>query len=176
MNHSRRSQRLRVLTQAVAASVLAAVACRTSVTTAPAPDGLREEYCWFTVLRSARTADSVASRFTQAFIATGFNEVTFIRRADTAWATAAPTLLTLRDSVQVSSRAVAYWHGDSTHFRYFVSLGPAPTTRVGGTDSVNFGGALLDMCSRIARAAAIGWSAPRSLTGDESLAIWSRIP
>lgn len=162
--------------QLFAALALSVAACRAHVTSAPPPDTLREEYCWFTVLRSARAADSVAARFTQAFIAAGFDKVTFARQADTAWATAAPTLLTLRDSVLVSSRAVAYWHGDSTHFRYFVSVGSAPTAKVGGTDSVNVGGNLLDMCSRIARAAAIGWSAPRSLTGDESLAIWSRIP
>jgi hypothetical protein len=152
-----------------------ALGCRASVNSAPAPIDLKEEYCWFTVLRSDRAADSVAARFTQGFIAAGFNQVTFARRADTAWATAAPALLTLRERVQVSGRAVAYWHGDSTHFRYFVSIGP-PAAKLGGTDSVNFGGNLLDMCTRIARAAAIGWSAPRALTGDESLAIWTRVP
>jgi hypothetical protein len=115
----------------------------------------------------------VAARFAQAFIAAGFNSVRFTRRADTAWADASPTVLGAQNPATISSRAVAYWHGDSTHFRHFVSVGPASSAQ---TDSVNFGKGLLDVCSQIARAAAIGWSRPGSLTGDESLPIWSRRP
>ena len=157
---------------------LTAIACgachRSSVQTLAA-NSMREEYCWWTVLRSARPADSVAARFASAYISAGFSNVVFHRHADTAWAGAAPTQLAA-NSPLFASRTVAYWHGDSTHFRYFASVGRPLRTGVQSRDSVDFGKHLLDLCATIARSAAIGWSAPRSATGDEALKIWTRIP
>ena len=158
---------------------LTAIACgachRYSVQT-PAANSMREEYCWWTVLRSSRPADSVAARFASAYISAGFSNVVFRRNADTAWAAGAPAQLAGANSPLAASRAVAYWHGDSTHFRYFVSVGHPLAPGVRSTDSVDFGKHLLDLCATIARSAAIGWSAPRSATGDEALKIWTRIP
>lgn len=126
------------------------------------------------MLRSSRPPDSVAARFTQAFIQAGFPIVTFKRSADTAWATANLARLDTPNAALVSTRAVAYWHGDSTHFRYYVAVrGPE-----GGqaSDTTDASRRVLEMCGQIARNAAIGWSAPRNPTGDETLPIWSRIP
>src|SRR5574341_2180362 len=129
----------------------------------------REDHCWWAVLRSSRPADSVAARFVRAYIDAGFNAVDFKRKADTTWVTAAPTDFASQRA-RIASRAVAYWHGDSTHFRYFVSV----TQLDHGPDSLDKSRILLDMCARVARAAAIGWSAPKSPTGEESLDVWKR--
>jgi hypothetical protein len=150
--------------------------CRRAVVSAPAPVQLREAYCWWAVLRSARSPDSVAARFTSAYIQAGFSTVTFKKSADTAWAAAGPTQLGSANSALYASRAVAYWHGDSTHFRYYVSVGPPMRGNVQTTDSVDTAKLLLGLCAQVARAAAIGWSAPPSPTGEETLELWTRIP
>ena len=152
------------------------VGCRRPVVSGPAPVQLSEEYCWWAVLRSTRAPDSVAARFTSAYIHAGFSSVTFKKYADTAWATAGPTQIGGANGALFASRAVAYWHGDSTHFRYYVSVGPPMRGGVQTSDSVDAGKLLLGLCAQVARAAAIGWSAPRSPTGDETLQIWTRIP
>jgi len=140
------------------------------------PAGLKEDYCWWAVLRSTRPPDSVAARFTHAFIQAGFSAVTFKRNADTAWSTASATQLDVAGPAIFTSRAVAYWHGDSTHFRYYVGVRPVPAQSGAAPDSINKGKLLLVLCTQIARSAAIGWSQPREPTGDEGLAIWSRVP
>jgi hypothetical protein len=140
-------------------------------TITPAP--LQEDHCWWAVLRSARSPDSVAARFTQAFRAIGFSSVAHSKQGDTVWATAGPTDLGPVGAM-FASRAVAYWHGDSTHFRYFVAVGRSTHTQV--RDTVARGRLLIDMCTQIARAARIGWSAPVSPTGDEELTVWHRRP
>lgn len=140
------------------------------------PAGLKEDHCWWAVLRSVRPPDSVTARFTQVFIQAGFSTVTFKRNADTAWSTASATQLDVDGPAIFSSRAVAYWHGDSTHFRYFVRVQPPPTQRGASPDSFDKSKHLLGLCTQIARSAAIGWTQPREPTGDERLAIWSRVP
>ncbi|HEV8365537.1 MAG TPA: hypothetical protein VGQ52_18605 [Gemmatimonadaceae bacterium] len=100
--------------------------------------------------------------------------MTFKRDADTAWSTASATQLDPGAPAIFTSRAIAYWHGDSTHFRYFVGVQPQ-SQRV-ARDSINKGKLLLGLCSQIARSAAIGWSAPRDPTGDEGLPIWTHKP
>jgi hypothetical protein len=150
-------------------------ACARQPSTTVTPLRLNEEYCWWAVLRSARKPDSVAAMFARAFRTSGFSTVNYKKSADTARAIASPTEF-YPHRATIASRAVAYWHGDSTHFRYFVAVGPPTSVSLQTTDSLDSGKLLLDMCARIARAAAIGWSAPRSPTGDEELSVWKRTP
>jgi hypothetical protein len=160
----------------LALALILAVACRRPATTAVKLAGFNEDHCWWAVLRSTRPPDSVAARFTHAFIQAGFRAVTFKRNADTAWSTASATQLDVAGPAIFTSRAVAYWHGDSTHFRYYVGVQPLPAQNGAFPDSAHKGKNLLALCVQIARSAAIGWSAPRDPTGDEGLAIWSRVP
>jgi hypothetical protein len=157
----------------LALALILGVACRRPTSAAVRPAGLKEGHCWWAVLRSTRPPDSVAARFTDAFIQAGFSTVIFKRNADTAWSTASATQLDIGGPATFTSRAIAYWHGDSTHFRYFVDVQPSSGA---SPDSVDRSKNVLAFCSQIARSAAIGWSAPRDPTGDEGLAIWSRVP
>ena len=134
--------------------------CHRAVVSTPVPERLVEEYCWWAVLRTALPPDSVAARFTRAYSATGLTGAGWTRTADTAWAHGGPTHL---GDQQYASRVVAYWHGDSTHFRYFVAL---PDRQTG----------LLERCTEIARAAAVPTSTPRQPTGEEALPLWTRMP
>lgn len=156
----------------LALALTLATACRRPAATAVQPAGLKEDYCWWAVLRSARPPDSVAARFTQAYIQAGFSSVTFKRSADTAWSTASATQLDVAGTAIFTSRAVAYWHGDSTHFRYYVGVRPVPAQSGAAPDTIDKGKLLLGLCTQIARSAAIGWSQPREPTGDEGLPIW----
>lgn len=140
---------------------LAGLGCRRAPEPAPAPVQLEEDYCWWAVLRSSLPPDSVAARFERAYAAVGLAGVRRVQLGDTAWVQTTPVVL---DGVLRASRAVAYRRGDSTHFRYFV----------GSRESEGAAGPL-SLCVRIAQAAAIGWSAPREPTGEESLAVWSRV-
>jgi hypothetical protein len=136
-----------------------------------------EEYCWWAVLRSPLRPDSVAARFAGAFTAVGLTGVAWTRSADTAWAHAGPTALRGAGGATYASRAVAYWHGDSTHFRSYVAVGPPPpTAQPQPADTLGRGTDRIALCAAIARAAAVRGSAPRSPTGDESLPVWTRVP
>lgn len=140
--------------------------CRSHpVITKPAAARLNEGYCWWAVMRSPLPPDSVAAHFQRAFTAVGLTGSTWTGSADTAWAHAGPTALGASGATY-GSRVVAYWHGDSTHFRQYVSMAPQPG------DSAN----PIGLCQEIGRAAAVPTSVPREPTGEETLKLWSRIP
>jgi hypothetical protein len=124
-----------------------------------------DDYCWWAVLRSPLPPDSVAARFQRAFTAVGLSGSTWTRSADTAWAHAGPTALGGATGATYVSRVVAYWHGDSTHFRQYVSM----AHKLG--DSAN----LIGLCQEISRAAAVPTSIPPKPTGEEALKLWTRI-
>jgi hypothetical protein len=69
-----------------------------------------------------------------------------------------------------SSRVIAYWRGDSTLFRHYIAVGPAPP---GGTaersDTMNLAARDIGLCGDVARAAAIPTVVPRNPTGEETL-------
>lgn len=165
---------LLILTAALAAG------CRRRVAAAPARVQLVEEHCWWAVMRSTLPPDSVAARFERAFTAVGLTGAARTRQADTAWAHAGPTLLGGPSGATYAGRAVAYWHGDSTHFRYYLAAGPARAGRAQpAADTVDpssnpASGRRIALCGEIARAAAIGGSVPRDPTGDEGLDVWTR--
>jgi hypothetical protein len=120
------------------------------------------------VHRSPIPADSVARRFQRAFEAAGLQVISKKQLGDTIWVSGHPGL-TVRSPYQ--SRAVAYWHGDSTHYRYYVAITAASET-ADRADSPN----LVAFCGQIAKAAAIPGSTPREPTGEEQLAVWTRRP
>jgi hypothetical protein len=141
--------------------------CRSHpVVTTPETARLSEEYCWWAVMRSPLPPDSVAARFQGAFTSVGLTSSTWTRSADTAWAHAGPTALAGASGAMYESRVVAYWHGDSTHFRHYVSMARQPG------NSAN----KIALCQEIGRAAAVPTSVPREPTGEEALKLWTRIP
>lgn len=131
-------------------------------------------YCWWAVLRTVRRPDSVAFRYTQAFQSLGFNNASWQMRGDTSWAHAGPQALPGQGSRAIyESRAVAYWHGDSTHFRLHVTIAKPVNGWSPGDDSTAILQGNIDFCADIERRAQIGVSAPKSPTGEEALPVWS---
>ena len=157
--------------------------CRSRASTtrlAPAP-AVAENYCWAYVLRTPLAPDSVASRYVRAFTHAGLAVATWGHQADTAWAAGALTPLERRGDpagVRYASRVVAYRAGDSTHFRHYVTVA-APPSGWGQPVDTAAGAAtrrLLGFCGDLARAAAVGASAPRQPTGEEGLDVWVARP
>ena len=73
------------------------------------------------------------------------------------------------------SNLVAYRRGDSTHFRYYVTIARPSQGWASTEDSTGAIDGSLDFCAEIARRAAVGWTAPRSPTGEEALTFWTTI-
>ena len=146
--------------------LLAALACRHRVATAPTA----ENPCWSYVASSPLTPDRVARRYMDAFHAVGLDDPMWFTHADTAWAlTHAPTLADSARGARYAARVVAYRKGDSTHFRQYV-------TRLAGTQATSGDSAstpgVAAVCARITRAAAMDVTAPTAPTGDETLGVW----
>lgn len=141
---------------------------------------MTESHCWWAVYRSPLGVDSVAAHYASAFERIGLSEIHAGRAADTAWATAGPTSLGSDfDGWTYAARVVAYQHGDSTHFRTFVSEAPpanAPTVsdsaRAVGNSPV--AGRHIAFCARLAHLAQVGGTAPREPDGEEKLDVWRR--
>jgi hypothetical protein len=156
---------------------LGAACHRQPARTTPAPAWAIGHYCWWAVLRSPLPPDSVAAHFQRAYAAVGLTDAMWTQRADTAWAHAGPSALGGQiGGAQYESRAVAYRRGDSTHFRYYVSIAPPPAASAQPSDTVDTSGASLAFCGDVARTVGFRWSAPRDPTGEESLPVWTRQP
>lgn len=156
----------------LALAALSFAACHPTVITARVATQPAEQYCWWTVLRTALPPDSVAARFEHAYTALGLSGAASSHIADTAWAHAGPTVLAGRSTgVTYASRLVAIGDGDSTSFRYAVEMtGPTGANeQSGGSDNIEF-------CGAIAHAAAIHWTRPaRRPNAEDSLAVWTRV-
>jgi hypothetical protein len=150
--------------------VISAAGCHNQVPPLSPTARRAEDPCWWAVMRSPLSQDSVARSFQQAFNAVGLTNPTIIRMADTAWVHAGPTRMAESGGAIYESRVVAYWHGDSTHYRQYIAITPQPG------DSVNLGQRAIPFCGATARAAAVQGSAPRAPTGEETLTIWNRTP
>ncbi len=144
----------------------------------PALAGPSENYCWWTLLRTALPPDSVAARFQLGFTAIGLTGATWTRSADTVWVHAGPTPLERGlTGAMYAGRAVAYRQGDSTNFRYYVAIAPpaqeqAQTGSAGERPLPN-----VELCGQIAQASAIPSSRPRrDPNGEDSLEVWRRRP
>lgn len=166
--------------RAVYILVLAAAAsggCRSRPTTVPTRPWAVGEHCWWAVLRSDLPPDSVAAHFERAFTAAGLSDATWRHRGDTAWAHAGPTALGGEPAgARVESRAVAYWHGDSTHFRYYVDLASPPGGWAPTADTTKRSARRIGFCQDIAQRVGFRWSRPPDPTGEESLRLWTRMP
>lgn len=146
-------------------ALLSAGCHRHPVVIAPAQPALassaQEDPCWWTVLRTTLPPDSVAVHFQRGFAAVGLANATWAHSADTAWAYAGPTPLSRGPAGAVyASRVVAYLHGDSTHFRYYVSIAPTSLMR---------GSVIIPFCGEIATATDIPRSAPNWRRDTHSL-------
>jgi hypothetical protein len=150
---------------------------------ASAPLALEEEYCWWTVFRTALPPDSVAEHFVRAFAQLGLSGGTWTARADTAWAHAEPTQRAHWPGGTFAARVVAYRVGDSTHFRHFVSVAPPaagwPASRDSVTDdgrhvSISPSGSPIGFCGALGRDAQVHGTAPSEPDGEEKLDVWTR--
>ena len=143
------------------------------VASAPAP--LDEHHCWFAVAQSPLPADSVAAHFQRAFATLGLTGASWARSADTAWAHAGPTPLERGSGrTTYASRVVAYWHGDSTHFRWYVAMPRAGESQ--SADTASRSGDMIGFCGDISRAAAVHGLAPQWPNGEDTLPVWRARP
>lgn len=155
---------LALVTMGVAMSGLACA--HPTPRTAPAPERLPEEHCWWAVMRSTLPHDSVAARFARAFTAAGLPQVAVQRAGDTTWVTTgtAPLPAGLQPNAsptaRYATRVVTYQRGDSTRWRQFV----------GHTPGVNVIGA----CAQLQKGAAVGALALSEPDGEETLPVWQR--
>ena len=147
------------------------VGCRHPAAAAPAPLALHEEYCWWAVFRTTLPPDSVAVHFVRAFESVGLTATRWTQRGDTAFAEAGPTRLSAEWNGGIAAaRVVAYQHGDSTHFRHFLSLQPVPEgSRIVGARTI-------PLCGALGQAAQVHGTSPREPDGEEKLDVWNRRP
>jgi hypothetical protein len=146
---------------------------------APVANGSEQarEFCWWAVLRSGRSADSVAGRFRRAFEELELANISAGRWGDTAWAHGGPSSVSTRAAnASYESGVLAYPHGDSTHFRYFVLIAAPPGGWKLAADSVEATSHNIEFCADIARRVQVGTVAPRSPTGEETLSVWKARP
>jgi len=143
----------------------------------PAVAARSREFCWWAVLRSVRTPDSISARFRHAYSEMGFVSVTSGTVGDTTWAHAGPdTLASRARHVSYESGAIAYPRGAIAHFRYFVAIAPPSGGWTAKEDSVTAAAGDIDFCAEVAHRSAIMWSAPPRPTGEESLPLWNADP
>jgi hypothetical protein len=170
---------------AVTTIAVASIAgCRpTTVTTAtrsepaPAPSTpavSTHNFCWWTLLRTELPPDSVAARFAIAYQRVGLLDVTSIRRGDTSWAHAGPTILAdSSDSATYESRVVAFRQEDSSSFRYSVEVKPAQPGNAQAASGDRRTADNLEFCAKIAKSAAVRWTTPaRRPNASDSVSVW----
>lgn len=164
------------------AALIAAGCQKQAPTSAPAPVAAREEfYCWKIVRRTTLPIDSVAVHFQRAFLAIGLTNASWTRSADTVTVQGGPTVI---DSLTVdtvyrsyATRAVAYRVGDTTRFRYFVAMDPAPRGIRQPSDAASRARQrLLDLCADIVRNYGMRSTEPREANGEDTLAVWRARP
>jgi hypothetical protein len=169
----------------LAASVLLAEGCQRHVQTRPPPLPAAWEYCWWTVIRSTRSLDSVASGFRRAFVTVGLPNIHWTSSADTIWVRGGPAPLPTtelpRDTATYGatywSRIVAFRDADSTHFRLYIAVVPPARGWADSTVSNHLSAYLFSACEAIARASEVRWIRRAGDPGDEEkLSVWSRVP
>jgi hypothetical protein len=135
------------------------------------PARLTESHCWWAVLRTDRSPDSLAKTFKHAYERLGFKRAAISAVADTSWVTSGPTPLEdVANGIVYQSRMVAYDHGDSTHFRFFVEYPPESDSIV-HSETQNRPGPI-SLCGRVAGTTGIKWSPLMKPDGEEKLSVW----
>ncbi len=149
--------------------------------TAKPAAAIEETPCWWSVYRAALPVDTVAVHLVNAFTTLGLTGATSEQIGDTAWAHAGPTRLDAWRGATYLARMAAFQRGDSTLYRYFVTVippaggwGPShdSLTVDGRHMSVNPAVSPIDFCQAIARTAQNHGTAPSGPNGEESLAVW----
>ena len=164
------------------ALILLGAACRQQAS-APAPRLLAAAAgpCWWTVLRSPLPLDAVATGVVNAFTTLGLTNVSSAQQGDTIRVQAGPTRLADWYGDTFLAGVVAFRHGDSTLFRYFVAPAPPPggwspsrdsVTATGTHVIVNPEGRMVGLCAGISNIAKIDHTAPQAPNGEESMAVW----
>jgi hypothetical protein len=177
---------LRLTSVALTATLVVATGChRRALGTAPAPAPVEESPCWWAVFRTTLPVDTVTAHLVSAFTTLGLTNPTSGERGDTAWAEAGPARLDAWYSGTYSARMAAFRRGDSTLYRYFVTVTPPPggwpaahdtVTADGRRLSVNPAGSMIGFCQAIARVSANHGTFPNEPDGEESLPVWRRRP
>ena len=138
---------------------------------------LERQFCWWAVLRTSRAPVSVAARFRQAYAEMKLGRISSGELGDTTWAHAGPTTVIGQSTYGAyESGVMAYTRGDSTHFRYFISISAPPGGWTHPGDSLQASMGDIDFCADVARHASIGWTQPARPTGEESLSLWYATP
>jgi hypothetical protein len=156
------------------------ISCRRQ--TAPVPPAPavaqwpHDEHCWWTSIHTALPVDTVGGRFARAFSSVGLTGIVSQRIGDTVLVRGGPTeLLDAKGRALYASRAVAYQLGDSTRFRWYLSVAPR-ADGAGSVDSSNRGDRSIPFCGQIGKAVAISGMMTRDPTADDSIAVWDRVP
>jgi hypothetical protein len=125
-----------------------------------APMALREQHCWWAVVKTAYPLDTVVDRFTNAFVSVGFKRPRTLRVGDSAWVNAGEAPLPVLEGRWAGARVASYQSGDSTHYRIFVAMpdssGPGP----------------ISLCQRISNAAPLAAVTVREPDGEEKMSVW----
>jgi len=177
---------LRLRSIALATTLVVATGCHHRASgTAPSPTRVEENPCWWTVFRTTLPVDTVTAHLVSAFTTLGLTNATSAQQGDTAWAKAGATRLDAWRGGTYWARMAAFRRGDSTLYRYFVTVTPPPggwpaaydtVTSDGRGVSVNPAASMIGFCQAIARVSANHGTSPREPNGEESLPVWRRRP
>ena len=140
---------------------------------------LVEEYCWHAVFQTVYSPDTTAARFERALRLLGLVNAHVGRLADTAWASAGPSVLDGEQGrATYAARVVAYRHGDSTHFRHYVAVGVPPRGAASNGDDVNAASLQIPFCGKLSQIAELHGTAPQwpNGRGEETLSVWRARP
>lgn len=149
--------------------------CRHSRRVAPTPaSASAETYCWHAVFHTVLPPDTVAAHFARAFTHLGLTRATWSRQADTAWASAGPTVLGgPRRGGTYAARVVAYRHGDTTRFRHYVTVTPPSQGWPPSLDTLTAGALHIGFCGELGVTSAVHGTAPPWPNGEEQLPVWA---
>ncbi|HEV8411336.1 MAG TPA: hypothetical protein VGQ30_12565 [Gemmatimonadaceae bacterium] len=166
--------------------VAAVAGCRRPAAPASAPVPLPSnwEHCWWTVMRSTLSVDSVGSSFRRAFVTLGQSNVHWTKNGDTVFVRAGPApLLPSEVPWDTASYGATYWariaafpQNDSTRFRLYVSIVRPSHGWAQPSDSVH-AFRPIGLCAEIGKVVAFRWIRRVGDPGDEEkLPVWSRVP
>lgn len=165
----------RLLVSALVATTLVAACHRSAATPAATPVRTPESYCFWTAFRTTLPPDTVAARYAHAFTTLGLTGATTSHAADTAWAHAGPTSLTLPNgSGTYAARVVAFRRGDSTYYRPFVSL--TGDRQSAAEDSGRHTSRTISFCSALGGAAQVGGTTQGGPGALEAMDVWRARP
>lgn len=165
----------RLSVSALLATTLIAACHRSAAAPALTPVQAPESHCFWTAFRTTLPPDTVASRYARAFTTLGLTGAVTSHAADTAWAHAGPTPLTLPNgSGTYAARVVAFRRGDTTYYRPFVSL--TADRQAAGEDSGRHTSRTIYFCGALAGAAQVHGVTQGRPGALEAMDVWRARP